>query len=145
MIGILLVFSIAIVALAGLAGWTNGQREANRARTATSAAAIDEQIRSIPGDIASGNNVLVQARIEWLATQTPAVNGLNDIMLTATAFYNSIQPTATFTPSATFEPSATVDSQEAPIPTPSNGGYDLPALFAQAQADHRHLAVARRY
>ncbi|MCS7071111.1 MAG: hypothetical protein NZM00_06370, partial [Anaerolinea sp.] len=41
--GVLLLFSLAIVALAAAAGWTSGQREANIILTSTQDAAIAEQ------------------------------------------------------------------------------------------------------
>lgn len=133
--GVLLLLSVAIVALAGLAGWTNGQREANRILAATHSAAVDEQISSIPGDVESGNLVLLNARILWLMTQTPGVSNLSDIMATGTALYINHLPTPTFTPSPTFEPTTTPDTQQVVIPTPENGSYDLAALLSEAQAD----------
>jgi hypothetical protein len=133
-IAILLLFAIAIVALAGLAGWTNGQREGNRNLSATHSAAIDEQIRSVSDDVASANLVLLSARIQWLATQTPGVAALGDIMATGTALYMNNLPTVTPTVTPTFQPTATADSQQVAMPTPGEQGLDLAALFAQAQA-----------
>jgi hypothetical protein len=133
--GGLLLFATAIVALAGLAGWTNGQREANRLIAATRAAAIDAQLRELPNDVASGNMVVFQARLQWLATQTPGVASLPDLMLTGTALYLSSLPTPTPTASPTPDaPTPTPDAPLVELPTPANGGYDPAALFAQAQA-----------
>lgn len=133
-VAILLLFSIAIVALAGLAGWRNGEREGNRLLSATHSAAIDEQLRSIPDDVASANLVLLHARIDWLATQTPGVAGLDEIKATGTALYMNHLPTATPTITPTAEPTAEPDSQQVIVPTPGEQGLDLAALFAQAQA-----------
>lgn len=133
-VAILLLFAIAIVALAGLAGWTNGQREGNRLLDATRSAAIDEQLRSVPDDVASANLVLLSARIQWLATQTPGVAGLGDIMATGTALYMNNLPTATPTITPTFAPTAEPNSEQVVMPTPGEQGLDLAALFAQAQA-----------
>ncbi len=69
--GMLLLVAVAIVALSGAAGWTSGQREANTHATATQNAAINEQVGRIPDDVESGNTVLLDARVRWLATQTP--------------------------------------------------------------------------
>ena len=132
--GGLLLLATAIVALAGLAGWTNGQREANRLIAATRGAAIDAQLRDIPADVASRNLVMFDARLRWLATQTPGVAALPDLILTATALYMNNLPTATPTITPTMLPSATPESAQAVVPTPANGQYDLPTIFAQAQS-----------
>ncbi|MBK8027482.1 MAG: hypothetical protein IPK19_40380 [Chloroflexi bacterium] len=135
--GILLLFSLAIVALAALAGWTSGQREGNKLIAATQQSAIQAQLNDVANDVADGNLILLDARIRWLATQTPGVPGLDGIVATGTALFFSIQPTATFTPSPTIPPSPTPDgsSQQVVAPTASSsGGYDLAAILAQAQA-----------
>ncbi len=130
-------FALVIVGLAGAAGWTTGQREANVYTTATRSAVIAEQLAYIPGDVASGNSVLLDTRIRFLATLTPGVPGLADIAVTATALYDSIQPTVTPTPSPTTEIVASHEPPTAealPPATASAGGYDLPALLQEAQA-----------
>src|SRR5262245_10529961 len=66
-------FALMIVLLAGVAGWTSGQRVADTNATATRSADINDQLTRIPGDVASGNTVYLQARIEYLATLTPGV------------------------------------------------------------------------
>lgn len=134
---LLVAFALVIVGLAAAAGWTTGQREANVHATATRSAAIGEQLARIPDDITSGNTVLLDTRIRFLATLTPGVPGLGDIMVTATALFDAVQPTATLTPSPTPEVTATLEaiSTEPPPPaTASAGGYDLPALLQEAQA-----------
>ena len=134
---ILLVFGVAIVALAGAAGWTAGQREANTLAANTRQAQINEQLQRIPGDVADGNTVLLDTRIRWLATQTPGVNGLAELVQTATAVYLNTLPTATPTPSPTAEAeTATVEAQateELALTPSSGGGYDLASLYQQAQ------------
>src|SRR5664279_5656393 len=94
-VGMLLAVALAIVALSGAAGWTAGQREANTNATATQNSAINDQLQRLPGDIAGGNEVLVRARLDWLATQTPGVPGVGDFMMTATAQHENSVPTAT--------------------------------------------------
>jgi tetratricopeptide (TPR) repeat protein len=134
---VLVAFALVIVVLAGVAGWTTGQREANVYATATRGASIAEQMGRIPADVANGNTVLLDTRIRYLATLTPGVPGLADIALTATALYDSLLPTATFTPSPTLPvpPTAEPALTEAPPPaTASAGGYDLSALLQEAQA-----------
>lgn len=133
---LLVAFAITIVGLAGAAGWTTGQREANIHATATRSAAIAEQLAYIPDDISNGNTVLLDTRIRFLATLTPGVPGLADIALTATALYDAVQPTATPTAPPDLEPTATLEvaATEAPPPTSAAGGYDLSALLQEAQA-----------
>jgi hypothetical protein len=141
---IVAAFALAIVALAGAAGWTAGQREANGLATATQNAAIREQIDRIPADIASGNIVLLDTRIRFLATLTPGVPGIGDFAATATALYLTQLPTATATPApptetpqSTTTPAATA-TQAAPnaTPTPAPGGqFDLAALLSEAQLE----------
>jgi hypothetical protein len=134
---LLVAFALVIVGLAAAAGWTTGQREANVFATATRSAAIGEQLARIPGDISSGNTVLLDTRIRFLATLTPGVPGLADIAVTATALFNALQPTATLTPSPTPELTMTAEPTTAVAPSPataSAGGYDLAALLQEAQA-----------
>lgn len=130
--------AVVIVLLSGAAGWTSGQRQAQTFATATQQAEIQDQISRIPGDVASGNTVLLNARLQFLATLTPAVSGLGDLMSTATAVYLNTLPTETPQPTAT--PEAT-DEIAAPVATPvfevqietSSSGYDLPGLLEQAR------------
>ncbi len=134
-VGMLLFVAVVIVALAAAAGWTSGQREASVGATATQNAAIGEQLQHIPDDVSSGNVVLLDARIRWLATQTPGVPGVGDLVMTATALYLNTLPTATPiaspTPAAT--EAATAAQDNIAITPESSGGYDLASLLAQAQ------------
>jgi hypothetical protein len=127
-------FALFIVILAAAAGWFSGQRIAQTNATATQYAAINEQLNRIPGDVNSGNMVLLQARIQFLATLTPGVAGLNDIMQTATAVYMKHQPTATPPPTATLEATeAVVEATEAPTVAGSPNALDLPKMLTDAQ------------
>ena len=129
-------FALVIVILAGAAGWTSGQRQAQEFATATQGAEIQDQINRIPGDIANGNLVLLSARLDFLVTQTPGVSGLPELMQTATAVFLTAQPTATSPATAT--PEATIETiADTPVFEPqieaTNGGYDLAALLEQAR------------
>lgn len=130
-------FALMIVALSGAAGWVSGQRQASVNATATQSAAIGDQISRIPNDVASGNLVLLNARLQFLATLTPGVPGISDYAQTATALYMTSQPTATASPTNTPTetvtplPTATPDPEQ-PSPTPGIA-YDLAALLAEAQ------------
>jgi hypothetical protein len=138
LLGTVALFGLIIVGLAAAAGWTSGQREASVRLTSTQSAAINAQIAHIPEDIASGNLVLLDARLRYLATITPAVSGINDYIATGTALYQTLQPTATLTPSLTPSPTMTVSpaptADPAQItPSPTGSAYNLPALLAEAQ------------
>lgn len=135
---VILGFAVVIIALAAIAGWTSGQRVAQMNATATQGAAISEQLSRIPGDVASGNTYVLNARLQYLLTITPSVPGLNDFVQTATAVYLNSQPTQTATPTITATPSAT---QSAPLELPeatssvgsSGGSMDMAALLQEAQ------------
>ncbi|MBW4437123.1 MAG: hypothetical protein KME04_08310 [Pleurocapsa minor GSE-CHR-MK-17-07R] len=133
------IFSVIIVALAGAAGWTTGGRQAAVNSTATQNAAIAEQVGRIPTDLADGNLVLLEARIQFLATLTPGVAGMNDVMATATSLYMTLQPTATATPTSTATPTATATATatlDPNLPSPTPGpNYDLAALLSEAQGE----------
>jgi hypothetical protein len=137
-------FAVAIVALAGLAGWTSGQRTAGANATATLMADINAQCSRIPEDMAVSNTVLVERRIGFLATMTPGVPCVAEFIPTATALYLTQQPTATIAATATLQATATVQpeateeletqsSVSVDIPTPSDSGYDLESLLQEAQ------------
>jgi len=129
-------FALGSVILAGAAGWTSGQRQAQEYATATQGAEIQDQLNRIPGDIANGNMVLLSARLDFLATQTPGVSGLPELMQTATTVYLTALPTATVPTTTT--PEATLEAvAETPVFEPqieeTNGGYDLAGLLDQAR------------
>jgi hypothetical protein len=133
------VFGILIVALAGAAGWTTGGRQAAVNSTATQNAAIGDQLARIPTDIADGNLVLLNARIQFLATLTPAVGGIGEVIATATSLHLTLQPTATLTPTQTATPTASPTATatlDPNLPSPTPGpAYNLAALLAEAQGD----------
>jgi hypothetical protein len=131
----ILALSAAIIALAGFAGFSAGTRIAQANALATQNAAISQQLSLIPGDIASGNQFLLSARIQFLATLTPAVSGLGDIMQTATAVYLTSVPTATPTPMPTVLAQPTVISTptSAPLAVTPGVALDLPALLEDAR------------
>lgn len=136
-VGVVMLGCAVLVALmAGAAGWTSGQQIARANATATQNAQIADQLDRIPGDVASGNAVMLEARIRFLATLTPGVPGIPDLMQTATAVFAQSQPTATPTPSPTPEitPSATAGALAEAPPTAQGGGFDKAALLEQARS-----------
>jgi hypothetical protein len=135
--GIFILFSVAIVGLAGAAGWTTGQREANVYATATQENTIREQLDRIPIDINSGNIVLLDTRLRFL--ESLGVPQVNEIAPTATALFLTMQPTvtptATLTPDAlatTAIPEATQET-ELQITPSGTGRFDLASILQQAQ------------
>jgi tetratricopeptide (TPR) repeat protein len=136
-IGVLAIgFALAIVLLAGAAGWTSGQRLAQEYATATQNAAITDQISRIPGDVSSRNSVMLNARIEFLATLTPGVPGMAEVMQTATALFNELQPTITpeLTVQATQGAATPTAQAQVVITQAPDGQYDLPGLLEEASA-----------
>lgn len=141
---IVLVFGLAVVAMAGVAGWTTGQRIAETNATATQDHRIMEQVIRIPTDAAGGNQSLLIMRLEFLAEQTPGIGGLADLQALATGVYltaqPTIMPTATLTPPdmptataiATMPPT---DSAPVVVATASGEGvdFDINALFSEAE------------
>jgi hypothetical protein len=129
--------ALLVALMAGAAGWTSGQQIARANATATQGAQITDQLERIPGDIASGNTVMLEARLRFLATLTPGVSGIPELMQTATAVADRLQPTATATASPTPEAPATMPAAEAPAeapPTIEGGGFDKAALLEQARS-----------
>lgn len=131
-----LVFSAAIVVLAGTAGWTAGQREAVGNANATRSAEVATQCALFESDVATRNPIVLNARYEYLATLTPAVSCVSVIPATATALFLTSQPTATATPTPTPTATATAAVTATPesLSTAEGGGYDLSALLDEAQA-----------
>lgn len=135
-IALVVIVALAIVGLSAAAGWTSGQRVANTNATATQSFYVNEQLQHIPSDLADGNLAMVDIRLRWLATQTPGVPGIGELMGTATAAYQNAQPTAT--PPATATPEATAETTaeaaaEFTVTQEASGGYDLVALLDQAE------------
>ncbi|MCI0351305.1 MAG: hypothetical protein L0Z53_17925, partial [Acidobacteriales bacterium] len=132
--GLMLLIALIIVALSGAAGWTAGQREANVNATATQNASVNEQLQHIPQDIASGNIVLLNVRLNYMLTVAPNAPGLAELMQTATALYIARQPTITPTPSPTIEttvePEATLEIASTPA---SDSPFDPATMLQQAQ------------
>ncbi|NDJ60098.1 MAG: hypothetical protein GYB67_03185 [Chloroflexi bacterium] len=152
--GASVLLAVIIVALAGAAGWTAGQREANRYATATRSASISEQLTRIPADVANRNPELLRLRLEFLVTLTPGVAGVSGVVSTATALRMELQPPPSATPSLTARPAAATATPTVALIVPSTGlpstglpstglpatrlpaaaGFDLDALLAEAQA-----------
>ena len=135
LIGLMVIgFAGLIIALAGFAGWTSGQRIAQGNATATTNAVISDQLTRIPGDIASKNQALVNARLNFLLTLTPGVPGVMDLAQTATAI--SI-PTTTATPMPTATKPAAESTRAAtslPLVPSGSATPELTALLQQAQS-----------
>ncbi|MCB9454067.1 MAG: tetratricopeptide repeat protein [Anaerolineaceae bacterium] len=138
--GIMAVFvvglAVLIVGLSGVAGWTSGLQVIHQEGTATLNAAINTQLGLIPGDVASGNTALLQARLQYLATLTPAVPGVAEYAATATALYIEHLPTITPTPSPT-QPLPEITNTPEPVANTggvSSNALDLPGLLNEAQS-----------
>lgn len=156
LIGLVAVLiSLAVVGLAGTAGWTAGERIADRNATATQSVVIGQQIARIPQDVAEGNTVNLNRRLNYLETVAPNLPDVAIIQQTATALYINNLPTATPTPTVTPIPTQTplptmtteatappvVEVTEEIVPTvdPALGGlaaqFDLNELLQEASGD----------
>lgn len=134
LIGLMVIgFAGLIVALAGFAGWTSGQRVAQTNATATQNAVIAEQLLRIPTDVQNNNQFLIGKRLEYLLTLTPAVAGVEALVQTATAVYEKNLPTATPLPTSTPPPQAASPTAPPLIPAGS-ATPDLTALLQQAES-----------
>ncbi len=135
LVGLMVIgFAGLIIALAGFAGWSSGQRIAQANATATTNAVISDQISRIPNDIASKNQVLLKARLDYLLTLTPAVPGVAEFVQTATAIS---LPTTTPTPMPTAtQPAAGSTEAATSLPLVPSGSAtpELTALLQQAQS-----------
>jgi hypothetical protein len=133
LVGLMVIgFAGLIIALAGFAGWSSGQRIAQGNATATTNAVISDQKNRLPGDIASKNLELVQKRLEYLLTLTPGVEGVMEFAQTATAIS---LPTATPMPTATQPATAEATEAATSLPLVASGSAtpDLTPLLSQAQ------------
>jgi tetratricopeptide (TPR) repeat protein len=132
-----LIFALVIVALAGAAGWTSGQRSAREQATATQQARVNEQLNFIPGDIASGNTIMLDARVKYLATL--GVPNAPELAATATQLYLDLRPTITPTPEPTLPATAVpaTPTGSAPLVVPTleraGGGFDPAPVLQRAQ------------
>jgi hypothetical protein len=128
------VIAILIVALAGAAGWTAGQREANLNATTTQNAAVNEQMAQIPGDVAAGNTTLLNARLNYIATNAPHAPGFAEVIQTATALAIQLQPTVTPALSPTAATTTEAEATAEVVFTPSgDSSSDLAGMLQQAQ------------
>jgi hypothetical protein len=125
--------SLIIVALATAAGWATGQRAAAGYANATQSAVIADQINRLPGDITNRNSLLVNARLQFLATLTPGVPEVGAFSQTATALHNSLLATATPAPTQTPAATTAATSEATPAIVETDGAFDLPALLQEAQ------------
>jgi hypothetical protein len=87
------LIALAIVVLAGAAGWTDGQRIAERNIQSTSAAFAERQLPAIETNVADLNDVLLATRIAFLETQTPGIPQVNALQVTATAVSMNVAAT----------------------------------------------------
>ncbi len=133
LVGLMVIgFAGLIIALAGFAGWSSGQRIAQGNATATANAVINDQCNRLPNDLNSKNQALVKARLDYLVTLTPAVPCVVEFAQTATAIS---LPTSTPMPTATQPATAEATEAATDIPLVPSGSAtpDLTALFQQAQ------------
>ena len=134
--------SLAGMAVIGsaVAGWNSGIGIARDNATQTVAADLQQQCQHVQTNMDEGRLPLVQTRLEYLQTQTPAPACLSQLVPRATAFYLTSLPTATPMPTLTPPTIATVTATREPATATASGNeydYDMDALLAEAEADLR--------
>ena len=122
---VFVVLALLLVALAGWWGLQVGQEEAQAIIEVTLAAQLRDQVARIPADVAAGNTQMLARRLNYLASQTPAVAGLPRWRLTATAL---ARPPATFTPT----PGATITPSPTTVP-PQTAQWQPDELLAEGR------------
>jgi hypothetical protein len=136
--GICLVIALAIVGLAGAAGWTTGQRVAHIDTTATQDGVINNQVNKIATEIWQGNTELIEVRVNALVEMMPDHPQVGILIQTATAHYLTSQPTVTPTSTETSTPTETSIDQPTQEPTAAitanaNGRFDPAGLLNDAR------------
>lgn len=136
-------FTLMVAFLGGVGGYLNGQSALEDIAVTAQREYVNQQLATwIPQDIANGNTVLLGARIEGLASLTPAPPELAALIVTATQFAIDMQPTPTLTPTVTPTPTQTLPPAATLAPTPTAAPatvdddaplFDAAALFAEAQ------------
>ncbi len=137
--GLMVVFggglSVLIVALAGTAGWTAGEHEANMIATTTQEYRIEQQLIRIPEDVVVGNTYNLKKRLNFLETEVPHIPVIPQLRDTATAVYLDLLPTVTRTPTQTYTP--TVEASPSAVSTETSDAtespYDLIGLLQSAR------------
>lgn len=138
-IGFTVLIALAIVILAGTAGWTEGQRIAANNATATQSAEINTQVQLVINEFAQGNLEMANIRLQFLATKAPGMAQVGELAATGTALFLTSQPTTTPTPTVTPTPEpATSTPQAVTLPT-------VDPLADQRQALGQRLDRARNF
>jgi tetratricopeptide (TPR) repeat protein len=142
---VVLLISVAVVLLAGAAGWTEGQRLAAGNATATRSAEIGGQLSLIANDAAAGNLSMLDIRLRYLQTEVPGLPQLGELVMTATALYANSLPTATPTPTptATLDPSAQVTPTAQVQPTIDPNADVYAALSQRLERAKASISLAQ--
>lgn len=139
------VIAVAIVLTATWAGFNEGVDRARATQAAVTQENITRQCEFLPQDIAAGRVSIVQGRFDALqragglpACALPYIAGATQMYLESIATPTAVPATATPQPSATATliPPATAITDVQPTRAPTDNtsdGYDLDALFAEAQ------------
>ncbi|PJF23564.1 MAG: hypothetical protein CUN56_00275 [Phototrophicales bacterium] len=137
------IISLMIVVMAGAAGWTQGQRVAQRTVSAAELYFVETQYPAIQTDVADLNYELLATRMAFLATRTPGVPQMDVLRATETAVYLNVTATSrsvinqqlTLIPQNLAEGDRPQAEQRlAFLATQTPGVAELPALQATATA-----------
>jgi tetratricopeptide (TPR) repeat protein len=132
------VMVLAIVGLAGLAGYRDGVNDSATRAAQTRVAVLSTQRSAITADLQVGNWEILLARCQYVATLVPADSAAAACIQTATGALNA--PTGTTPPTAVptstpTPPSNAVKTGSPAVPPPTTDARaQLPGLITQAQA-----------
>ncbi|MCE7946296.1 MAG: hypothetical protein DYG88_02600 [Chloroflexi bacterium CFX4] len=124
----LLFMFVAVVGLAGVAGWRDGTTARSTQRALALSGTLDGQRTLAANDLANGQFSLARGRCQYILEQLPFNREATDCLSTAQA---GLLATATPTPAP---PTATPTPQpETPTATPQSGAFTPEELFARGQ------------
>lgn len=124
----LLFMFVAVVGLAGLAGWRDGGIARQTQRAVALAGTVEGQLTLAANDLANQQYGLARGRCQYILEQQPFNRSAAECLSTAqagllaTATPTPVPPTATPTP-----------LPETPMPTPAGGAFTPEELFARGQ------------
>ncbi len=124
----LLFMFVAVVGLAGLAGWRDGGIARQTQRAVALLGTLEGQLTLAANDLANQQYALARGRCQYILEQQPFNRGAAECLSTAQA---GLLATATPTPAP---PTATPTAPpQAPTPTLASGAFTPEELFARGQ------------
>ncbi len=137
-----LLLALAVVLLAGFAGWSEGQKVGQANATATRSQDIQTQCGLIQQELAAKTLAFLNVRIANLQAVTPMPDCLANAIPSATALYLTSLPTST--PTATITPTITATLDVTAVATTSGAPLAVTATTGGTQFDPAPLLAEAR-